>query len=351
MNKKEIVKIAQKYIMVANELDAIGLDKEAMQIDKEIKFAIDNNLLPIKKSSNNKNIREAIRGRSDWNDYLENTISGAGAGAGAAASTIVGAPAAGMAALVGGGLGAVQTAAGDLWFNHFYGQTTQIEKLSEDLFELSNQVAKTVYQFDPQSAQQILQIATNLKNNVKKVREQKRIELSKKYGLDPNAGFLQSIMQPISAIKRNYEMAKAKTNKQLMHRQAVRNESPSDWITDPTIRGQQMAQNVAKERKLVIKGLTTGQAALGLAGGIAGGAIANYGYNVIGNKLRGQIGVFKKQLSDISKIGSFMAQISEDQSLSNAAQQIVALSQRSLQAMQQNVQPVQQTNNLGYNYQ
>lgn len=325
MNKKDKIKLTEKYLLLANDLDKYGFHKEAAKIDSEILSAIKSDIIPLNKKISNKNIKIAIRGQSDWEDYLRAMSTGAGGGAGFALGSGIGAGAAPAAALFGAGLTAASTKMSDVAFNRFYGQTKQMEALTNDLVELSNQIANTIKQVNPYAAQQIVQLATMPQKVVAQTREKLRQQLSKQYGLDPSKGFLQSLTHPISALERNIGMYTAKQNKNKMQKTSANNDS---IILDPSV----AATGLAKGQGLKSFNPLTG--GLPISGwGWAGGAIGASGGKWVGEKaynlLRGKTGILNKQISDIQKIGQALAKISGDPSILQITQQIASLAQRS----------------------
>ncbi len=324
MNKIDKIKLTQKYLLLANDLDKYGFHKEAAKIDSEILTAIKSNIIPLNKKVSKKNIKIAIRGQSDWEDYLRAMTSGAGGGAGFALGSGVGATAAPAAALFGAGLGAASTKMSDIAFNRFYGQTKQMEALTNDLVELSNQIANTIKQINPSAAQQIVQLATMPQKVVAQTREQLRQQLSKQYGLDPNKGFLQSITHPIAALERNIGMYTAE-NKNKMEKTSANNNS----VIDPSATATGLATGQGLRS---FNPLTGGLPSLSVPGWF-GGAIVAGGGKWLGGKaydiLRGQAGILNKQISDVQKIGQALAKISGDPSILRITQQIASLAKRS----------------------
>lgn len=346
MNRKEIIDLAKKYIVLADILDKNGLFSEAKKIDNEICLAINCGILPIRLNNieRKENIRVAIRGQSDWNDYLENMATWGGGAAGTAIGSGLGIPAAGIAAGIGAGLGAVTTFGGDLMFNKIQGETSKMEALGNDLMSIINNLTKTISQFNPNIAQQIYQLASALQENIMAVREQKRIEISQQVGLDPSKGFLQSI-NPLNwnkVLGRKWKMLHASNTKNIKVAADVNNA-----VIDPHIAAG-LAQDITQGSRIGVKrmllspltgGVQTG--ALGIAGGMVGGmagtALGKYGYKAIINKIMGQMGVLQKQISDIQKIGMALAQISRDQSVILITRKIALLSQMALQELQQKI--------------
>jgi len=292
MNQKEIIELSKKYITAANELDNAGLTSEAAKIDEEILLAINEGLLPIKLklekiASNSKNVKLAIRGSSDWNDYLENMATGAGGAAGTTLSSGIGAPITGVAALAGAGLGAAGTLVGDWTFNHLQGQTSKMEALGNDLIQSANGLANTVANYDLNSAQQIQQLAESLNQYIAQIREQKRQEISQKVGLDPNQGFLQSInpMNWGKVVNRKWQMTTSDKKSDMIKTAA----EAENFFIQPDFMGTGIAQSVKQGTGIGLKnfnpltggmqGLTGAQFLKGGVGGFAGAMGGRAGYN------------------------------------------------------------------------
>ncbi len=330
MNKKEKIELIQKYLLYANAIDHIGFHREAEKIDKEALLVFKSEIL------GNKNVKVAIRGQSDLEEYMENIISGAGVGAGGAIGTVVGAPFAGVSAIIGAGLGGLQQFTGDVYFNKIFGRISKTYALTKDLFRLAQSVAQVVSVFDPASADHILYLAQSLKTQSDQNREYVRRQLSKKYGLDPRKGLAQSLI-PWNwgkALRRNIELTKASKNNS-MEKTAVKQEDPISFLTTPDVIGINVTRRSLNVRdpltkKILPIKLTGLQNAGGLAGGIVGGIVANYGYNTIMNKLKGQSGILRKQIDDIQKIGVALSKINEDPAPELIANQIASLSRRTL---------------------
>ena len=330
MNKKEKIELIQKYLLYANAIDHIGFHREAEKIDKEALLVFKSEIL------GNKNVKVAIRGQSDLEEYMENIISGAGTGAGGAIGTGVGAPFAGVSAIAGAGLGGLQQFIRDAYFNKIFGRISKTYALTKDLFRLAQSVAQVVSVFDPASADHILYLAQSLKTQSDQNREYVRRQLSKKYGLDPRKGLAQSLT-PWNwgkALRRNIELTKASKNNS-MEKTAVKQEDPTSFLTNPEVVGINVTRkslNVKDPltKKIIPTKLTGLQGAGGLAGGLVGGMVSNYGYNTIMNKLKGQSGILRKQIDDIQRIGAALSKINEDPAPELIANQIADLSRRTL---------------------
>lgn len=324
MNKKEKIEIIQKYILYANAIDHLGFHKEAAQIDKDALLALKSDILE------NKNVKTAIRGQSDLGEYMESIFTGAGAGAGGAIGTGIGIPFAGATAIGGAALGGLQQFTGDVYFNKIFGKISKTYALTNDLFQLANSVAEKVAIFDPGSAEHILYLAQSLKTQSDKNREYLRRQLSKKYGLDPRKGLGQSL-NPLNwgkALRRNIELTKASKNNS-MEKTALRTDDPVSTTFNPGVYGTGTVQKTLKKSPIPGK-LTKLQGAGGFAGGLVGGMAANYGYNALLNKMRGQSGIFRKQIDDIQKIGVMLSKINEDPAPELITKQIADLSRKTL---------------------
>lgn len=349
MTQKEITNLAQKYIVAANELDKAGLTKEAIQIDREIFLAIEEKILPIKLNlvktfSNKKNVKLAIVGQSDWNDYLENMSAGAGGGAGTALGSGIGVPFAGAAAIGGAALGGAATLGRDAMFNHLQGQTSKLESLNTGLMTTVKALAQTVNSFDPGAAQGIMQLAEGLQQNIAAVREQKRKEISQSVGLDPDKGFMQSI-NPLNwgkALNRKWQMITSSNTNNMT--KIATDISDVSGVIDPgqTAAGLTQAIKGKGTSLLTGKGLGWGAGLRGSVGGVAGAAIGSAGYNLLANSLRGKAGILQKQIADVQKYGASLAQVSQDPSVIQITQQIAMLAQGALQAIQSGQQPTAQ---------
>lgn len=337
---KDVIELAQKYILAAQKYDEEGLIQEAQEIDNEILFAIQEKILPIAlkviKTSSVKNTRTAIRGQSDWNDYLQNMATGAGGAAGTAIGSGFGAATAPLAAGLGAGLGAAGTWGGDLFFNKVQGATSQLESLGNDLATLSNSLAQKISEVDPTAAQNIISITENLQKHIGTLRDQKRREISEGVGLDPDKGFLQSL-NPANwgkVLNRKWQMTTS-SNKNQMIKESAQND-----ILDSTNTGAGLSGALTKQKANLFtgSGLTGGAMVGGLIGGGIGAGIGRGGYDWIANKVRGEEGILQKYITDIQKIGAALANISQTPGFMNYTQQIASLAQNAIRTMQQQQQ-------------
>lgn len=352
MTHQEIITLAKKYITAANELDKSGFVKEAAEIDDEIFLAIEAGILPIKIktmkiASNTKNTRVAIVGQSDWNDYLENISTGVGGGAGYAIGSGVGIPFAGIGALVGGGLGAAGTFGRDLMFNNLQGQTSKLESLNNGLKTSINALVQTVSQFNAGSAHQIMSLYEGLDNNIKSVRDQKRREISENVGLDPDKGFLQSLnpMNWGKVLNRKKQMITSSNGSKMTKKSADMTDI-GGYYADPGYNAAKIMQPFQKPIADPLNPLKTIKPKLtgftGMVGGTVGAAVGRGGYNWIANKMRGQGGIIRKQISDIQKYGIAISQALQDPAAMQTTNMIANLAQRTLQAIQSGQQPMPQ---------
>lgn len=345
MTQKEIIKIAIKYIKVANALDNAGLTKEAEKIDAEILFAIKNKILPIKiknikTASNFKNTRTAIVGQSDWNDYLENIATGAGGAAGWAAGS--GAWAAiPVATALGGGLGAASTFGRDIMFNKLQGPTSQLETLNAGLIKSVSNLTNIIKNYDPVTAQQILYLYGILNKKIKSIREQKRKEISEQVGLDPNKGFLQSINPGNwgKVLNRSWQMIKSNNiNDMTKIATSLDDTGIISMLSDPSYKGGTAA--------LKAKGLQGGVGLLPMIGIMGGSWAGKSGYNLIANKIKGQANIFRKHISDIQKYGMAITKAMQDPSAIEITNSIAELSSKTLQAILSEQNPIKQELNI-----
>jgi len=303
MKQKEILKLASKYLRLSNDLDRDGFDKEAGLIDMEVSYVLENDFMK-KKASNEKNVKVALRGQSTWDDYMREMLSGAAAGGvGAAAAT------GGVLSPIGAGVGAAaglgNVAVGDYWFNNVMGRWSKANALMEDFQSTAQRLAQLVKDVDPDLAQQLTVYPAYAAQNVKQQITQRKAELSAKYGLDPNKGFMQTITHPFANMGRLREFRASIENK--MTRTALDTNPVRSLATDPSNVGPEVAAELSGLGRLTLKGGLKG----GLAGGIAGG-ITGWGYNKVREGMRGREGQIQMLSSELNKIGQQLTQLTGD---------------------------------------
>jgi hypothetical protein len=303
MKQKEILKLASKYLQLSNDLEREGFSKEAGLIDMEVSYVLENDFME-KKASNEKNVKVALRGQSTWDDYMRGMLSGAAAG-GVGAAVATGGVLSPIGAGVGAAVGLGNVAVGDYWFNNVMGRWSKANALMEDFQSTAQRLAQLVKDVDPDLAQQLTVYPAYAAQNVKQQITQRKAELSAKYGLDPNKGFMQTITHPFANMKRLREFKASIENK--MTRTALDTNPIRSLVTDPSFVGSEAAAALGGLGRLSLKGGLKG----GLAGGIAGG-ITGWGYNKVRENMRGREGQIQMLSSELNRIGQELTQLTGD---------------------------------------
>jgi hypothetical protein len=304
MKQKEILKLASKYLRLSNDLDRDGFDKEAALIDLEVSYVLENDFMK-KKASNEKNVKVAIRGQSTLEDYGKSATQGA-IGGGIGGGIMTGGIFAPLGAAIGAGMGVASTAGDDYWYNNVMGRWSKANALVEDFTSTAKRLSQLVRDIDPSLAQELMIYSEYAAQNVKQQITQRKTELSAKYGLDPNKGFMQTIMHPGRNLARLRDFRASIENKMTRTAQnPIIGEKSYGWF--PSWHGGEWAA------KALGKPLVGGWGVLG--GGLVGGAAAygaGFGYDAIANAIKGRSGQIKMLSSDLNKIGQQLTQLTGD---------------------------------------
>lgn len=221
----EAIRLAKAHVLYSEEIDRLGYYDEATEVMVDV-------LSSLAGLEREGHVRYAIRGHSTWDDYLKSTLRGAGGGA---LMGVLGGPvSAGAGAAVGAVSGLATQAGGDLWHNAVNGPIAKSKALASDFAQIASQAAKILERSGgTEPAQALAGLSQQVVGGVEEALRPVLEEASKKYGLDPDASFMQTLSRPIETLRRKMDVIRASSEEGMVRSSAEQVEAPPPAIVGP----------------------------------------------------------------------------------------------------------------------